>query len=78
MLIFSIGLVLTVAPLTATVLSDADESNAGVASGVNNAIARVAGLLVIAAIGAVISSQFSSALSQRIDERTLPPAAAPR
>ena len=35
----------TVAPLTAAVLSDADESNAGIASGVNNAIARVAGLL---------------------------------
>ena len=43
LLLFSLGLALTVAPLTATVLSDADESNAGIASGVNNAIARVAG-----------------------------------
>ena len=46
---------MTVAPLTATVLADADESNAGIASGVNNAIARVAGLLAVAAIGAVVS-----------------------
>ena len=73
LLIFSIGLSSTVAPLTATVLSDADESNAGIASGVNNAIARVAGLLAIAAIGAVISAQFSSELDRRIDVRTLRP-----
>ena len=45
LLLFSLGLVATVAPLTATVLADADERNAGIASGVNNAIARVAGLL---------------------------------
>jgi EmrB/QacA subfamily drug resistance transporter len=75
LLIFSIGLAGTVAPLTATVLSDADESNAGIASGVNNAIARVAGLLAVAAIGAVVSAQFSSALDQRVDTRRLSPTA---
>ena len=48
LLIFSLGLSATVAPLTATVLADADEHNAGIASGVNNAIARVAGLLCVA------------------------------
>src|SRR5918992_1434945 len=42
LLIFGLGLSMTVAPLTSTVLADADESNAGIASGVNNAIARVA------------------------------------
>jgi hypothetical protein len=57
------------------VLSDADESNAGIASGVNNAIARVAGLLAIAAVGAVISAQFSSTLDQHLAGRTLSPAA---
>jgi EmrB/QacA subfamily drug resistance transporter len=71
LLIFSLGLAATVAPLTATVLSDADESNAGIASGVNNAIARVAGLLAVAAIGAVVSAQFGSALDQRLRGRTL-------
>lgn len=73
---FSIGLSFTVAPLTATVLSDADESNAGIASGVNNAIARVASLLAVAAVGAVVAAQFGSALDQRLHNRTLPPAAA--
>jgi EmrB/QacA subfamily drug resistance transporter len=52
---FSIGLSLTVAPLTATVLADADESDAGIASGVNNAVARVAGLLGIAVVGASVA-----------------------
>jgi EmrB/QacA subfamily drug resistance transporter len=69
LLLFSFGLTLTVAPLTATVLSDADESNAGIASGVNNAIARVAGLLCIAGIGAVVAAQFASALDQRLPPR---------
>jgi EmrB/QacA subfamily drug resistance transporter len=75
LLLFSIGLAATVAPLTATVLSDADESNAGIASGVNNAIARVAGLLAIAAVGAVISAQFSATLNQRLGHRLLSPQA---
>lgn len=48
--VFSAGLALTVAPLTATVLAAADASHAGVASGVNNAVARVGGLLAVASI----------------------------
>ena len=51
LLLFSVGLSMIVAPLTATVLADADESDAGIASGVNNAVARVAGLLGIAVVG---------------------------
>jgi predicted MFS family arabinose efflux permease len=53
---FSVGLSLTVAPLTTTVLSDAGASDAGVASGVNNAVARVAGLIAIAVIGIAAAS----------------------
>ncbi|MEA2234374.1 MAG: hypothetical protein QOD83_4190 [Solirubrobacteraceae bacterium] len=75
LLIFAIGLACTVAPLTAAVLSDADESNAGIASGVNNAIARVAGLLAVAAVGAVVSAQFNSTLDRRLDARELSPPA---
>jgi EmrB/QacA subfamily drug resistance transporter len=56
LIVFSLGLAATVAPLTATVLADADESDAGIASAINNAIARVAGLIGIAAIGAFVSS----------------------
>jgi hypothetical protein len=71
LLVFSIGLSATVAPLTATVLSDADEHQAGIASGVNNAIARAGGLLGVAALGAVIAAQFSGALRERIDPSSL-------
>ncbi|MBL1078440.1 MFS transporter [Nocardia sp. 2] len=49
-IVFGLGLTLAVAPLTATVLATADERHAGVASGVNNAVARAAGLLAVAAI----------------------------
>jgi EmrB/QacA subfamily drug resistance transporter len=76
LVVFSLGLSATVAPLTAAVLSDADESNAGIASGVNNAIARIAGLLAIAAIGAVVSVQFSSTLDKNLAGRKLSPEAA--
>ena len=75
LLVFSLGLAATVAPLTATVLADADESNAGIASGVNNAIARVAGLLAVAAIGAVVAAQFNSALDDSLAGQTLSPPA---
>jgi EmrB/QacA subfamily drug resistance transporter len=65
LLLFSLGLVATVAPLTATVLADADEHNAGIASGVNNAIARIAGLLCVAAVGALVAGVYASALGGR-------------
>ncbi len=52
---FAVGLALTVAPLTTTVLSDAGPGDAGIASGVNNAVARVAGLVAIAVIGIAAS-----------------------
>jgi len=62
LLVFALGLSMTVAPLTATVLADADESNAGIASGTNNAIARVASLIAIAAVGALVASSFGASL----------------
>ena len=55
LLLFSVGLSMIVAPLTSTVLADAGERDAGIASGVNNAVARVAGLLGIAVVGAAIA-----------------------
>jgi EmrB/QacA subfamily drug resistance transporter len=53
-LLFGVGLSMTVAPLTATVLASADERHAGVASGVNNATARAAGLLAVAGLPAAV------------------------
>ena len=55
-LVFSLGLTMTVAPLTAAVLADADESDAGIASAVNNAVARVAGLVGVPIAGIVAAS----------------------
>jgi EmrB/QacA subfamily drug resistance transporter len=72
---FGLGLAMTVAPLTATVLGDADQNHAGIASGVNNAVARVAGLLAIAALGAVLASQFTASLDSRVSGEQLSPAA---
>jgi EmrB/QacA subfamily drug resistance transporter len=55
LLVFSIGLSMIVAPLTATVLADAGEHDSGLASGINNAVARVAGLLGIAVVGVAVA-----------------------
>jgi EmrB/QacA subfamily drug resistance transporter len=59
-LLFAFGLSMIVAPLTSTVLADAGPSDAGIASGVNNAIARIAGLLGVAVVGAAAASDGSS------------------
>ncbi len=64
LLVFALGLSMTVAPLTAAVLAGAENSQAGIASGVNNAIARVAGLLGTAAVGAAVAGSFGSSLDE--------------
>jgi EmrB/QacA subfamily drug resistance transporter len=69
LLVLSFGLALTVAPLTATVLADASEADAGIASAVNNAIARTAALIAVAAVGAVVSAQYGSLIDQRLGNR---------
>jgi EmrB/QacA subfamily drug resistance transporter len=74
-LVFGLGLSATVAPLTATVLDSVDERQVGIASGVNNGISRVAGLLAIAVLGAVISGYFGSTLDGNLGARPLGPRA---
>jgi EmrB/QacA subfamily drug resistance transporter len=73
-LVFALGLASTVAPLTAATLGDIDQRHAGVASAVNNAVARVAGLLAVAALGAVLNARFSAALDARTAGEALTPA----
>jgi predicted MFS family arabinose efflux permease len=62
MLLFGLGLSITVAPLTTTVMSDAHRGDSGIASGVNNAVARVAGLLGIATVGVAVAGRSGAEL----------------
>ena len=61
-IVFGLGLSATVAPLTNTVLGAVPQHNAGVASGVNNQVSRVAALLAIPVVGAVVAARFESEL----------------
>ena len=61
--VLAIGMTLTVPPLTSTVMASVAEAHAGIASGVNNAVARVAGLFAVAALGAVLFASFSHHLA---------------
>lgn len=74
-LVFSLGLAMTVAPLTAAVLAGVDTGQAGIASAVNNAVARVAGLLGTAAVGAAVAASFVSGLEGGLAGRPLGPPA---
>ncbi|HMF40605.1 MAG TPA: MFS transporter [Polyangia bacterium] len=62
-IVFGLGLSFTVSPLTAAILGGIDQRQAGIGSAINNAIARVAGLLAVAAIGAIVAARFSAALA---------------
>jgi EmrB/QacA subfamily drug resistance transporter len=66
LVVFGLGLSMTVAPLTATVLTNVSTEEAGIASAVNNAIARIAGLLGTAAVGAVMAATFAASFDSRI------------
>ena len=74
-LVFGLGLSATVAPLTATVLSSVEAGHSGLASGVNNAVSRIAGLIAIAALGAVVSVAFQNRLDHDINPTQLAPSA---
>jgi hypothetical protein len=69
------GMAVTVAPLTTTVMSAVDARHAGAASGVNNAVARVAGLLAIAVFGVVLGRTFDARVRPRLDQLALAPQA---
>jgi hypothetical protein len=73
MILLGVGMGVSVAPLTTTVMNSVDQSRAGVASGVNNAIARSAGLIAIAVFGIVMLQVFSHEFSEHIARLNLPP-----
>jgi EmrB/QacA subfamily drug resistance transporter len=75
LLIIGLGMSISVAPLTTVVMNAASERHAGVASGINNAAARVAGLLAIAVLGVVAMQLFAGALEARLAQVEVPPAA---
>jgi len=62
LLVFGLGLSFTVSPLTAAILGGIDQRQAGIGSAINNAIARVAGLLAVAAVGVFVAARFATAL----------------
>jgi hypothetical protein len=70
---FALGLSMTVAPLTAAILAGVDQREAGIGSAVNNAVARVAGLIATVAIGALVAAQFSAALDHHLAGQPLTP-----
>jgi MFS family permease len=73
--ILGIGMAVSVAPLTTTVMNSVTQNRVGIASGVNNAVARGAGLLAIAVLGIVMLHAFNHALDQRLSDWKLPASA---
>jgi len=67
-----LGMAVSVAPLTTVVMDSVDQDRVGTASGINNAVARVAGLLAIAVFGVVMVTEFSGQLNRRLASVTMP------
>jgi EmrB/QacA subfamily drug resistance transporter len=73
MVVLALGMAITAAPLTTAVMDAVEDRRAGTASGVNNAVARIAGMLAVAVLGTLAVHLFAAALAARLDGLRMPP-----
>jgi EmrB/QacA subfamily drug resistance transporter len=73
MVVVGFGMAITAAPLTTVVMDSVDARHAGTASGVNNAVSRIAGMLAVAVLGTLAVGLFGPALEARLDRLRVPP-----
>jgi predicted MFS family arabinose efflux permease len=73
--VLGLGMAIAVAPLTTTVMDSVSGDHSGTASGVNNAVARIAGLVAIAVFGVIVVRTFNAHLTPQLERLELTPAA---